>query len=159
MVPGHSYLNRVISKFIPGEEQMNTTVIKIRSGILLVVLIAVVTGCEDNPVADDSDSLPTENLGLSEHIQPIFSNNCSPCHVGQTTSGVRLDSHNSIIESVGNQYETEIVEAGQPDQSPLVDKIESDPTFGARMPQGRSPLGNDQIQAIRTWIEEGAQSN
>jgi hypothetical protein len=146
-------------KLIPGAKLLTIDLKFIRLSIILSVSIAVVTGCRDNPVADDSGPLPTENLRFSDHIQPVFHNNCSPCHVGQSTNGVRLDSYNNVIGSVGTRYGTEIVNPGNPDDSPLVDKIEPDPAFGVRMPQGRSPLGNDQIQAFRTWIEEGAMNN
>lgn len=141
------------------EEQLYISAKMIRLSIFLAVSMVIATGCQDNPASDDSEPLPTDNLSFSDHIMPIFSNNCSPCHVGQSTNGVRLDSYNNVTNSVGSQYNTEIVKPGNADESPLVDKIESNPAFGVRMPQGRSPLGNDQIQAIRMWIEEGALSN
>ncbi|MEX0890472.1 MAG: c-type cytochrome [Balneolaceae bacterium] len=136
----------------------------IYSVILVVFLFAALTGCSDNPAAGEpeeelpEEELPSSDLSFSEHILPIFNNNCRNCHIGQAQNGVMLDSYTNVMESVGDQYKTEIVKAGSPDESPLVDKIESDPEIGGRMPQGGS-LSNDQIQAIRTWIEEGAENN
>ena len=95
------------------------------------------------------------------NVQSIFSNSCggSGCHINRRESGVRLDGYDNVINSVGTQYGTEIVQPNEPGNSPLVDKIEPDPRFGDRMPQGSGPLSDDQIQLIRDWISEGAQNN
>lgn len=87
-------------------------------------------------------------------IQPIFNSNCISCHGGQ--NGVTLSSYDAVMNSVGNQYGTNIVNPGQPNNSPIVDKIEPNPQFGVRMPQGGPYLSNEQVDLIRTWIEEGA---
>ncbi|SMO34612.1 T9SS type A sorting domain-containing protein [Gracilimonas mengyeensis] len=86
-------------------------------------------------------------------IQPIFNSNCVTCH--GSSSGVTLSSYDAVMNSVGNQYGSNIVVPGAPDDSPLVDKIEPNPEFGSRMPQGGS-LSDEEIQLIRTWISEGA---
>lgn len=86
-------------------------------------------------------------------IQPIFDQSCTSCH--GSSSGVTLTSYDAVMNSVGSQYGTEIVVPGEPDESPLVDKIEPDPEIGSRMPQGGS-LSDDEIELIRTWIQEGA---
>ncbi len=93
-------------------------------------------------------------VDYEEEIQPIFKANCTSCHGGQ--NGVNLTSYSAVMNSVGDQYGTEIVVPGEPDESPLVDKIEPNPQFGSRMPQGRPSLSDDEINLIRTWIEEGA---
>ena len=93
-------------------------------------------------------------VDYEEDIQPIFDQHCVNCH--GSSSGVDLSSYNAVMSSVGDQYEKRIVIEGEPDQSPLVDKIEPNPEFVAQMPLGNSPLSNDEISLIRTWIEEGA---
>lgn len=93
-------------------------------------------------------------VDYEEEIQPIFSQNCTSCHGSQ--SGVTLTGYDEVMNSVGNQYGTAIVVPGEPDESPLVDKIEANPEIGARMPQGGPYLSEDQIQLIKTWISEGA---
>lgn len=95
------------------------------------------------------------------NIQQIFQRSCagSGCHVGETTSGVSLDDYQSVIESVGDQYGEKIISPGNPGSSPLVDKIESNPQNGVRMPNGGSPLSDDRISQIREWISNGAQNN
>lgn len=93
-------------------------------------------------------------VDYESEIQPIFSSNCISCHGGQ--NGVTLSSYDAVMNSVGSQYGTNIVAPGQPNNSPIVDKVEPNPQFGVRMPQGGPYLSNEQIDLIRTWIEEGA---
>lgn len=93
-------------------------------------------------------------VDYSEDIQPIFNQNCTSCHGSQ--NGVTLSSYDAVMSSVGSQYGTEIVVPNEPDQSPLVDKIEPNPEFGSRMPQGGPYLNDEQINLIKTWISEGA---
>lgn len=92
-------------------------------------------------------------VDYDDDIQPIFNSRCTSCHGGQ--SGVTLTSFDATMESVGDQYERLIVIPGDPDQSPLVDKIEPNPQHGTRMPQGGA-LSSEQIGLIRQWIAEGA---
>jgi len=94
-------------------------------------------------------------IDYAEHIQPIFSSNCIACHGG--TSGVTLSSYQATMNSVGHQYNMNIVVPENPGGSPIVDKISSDnPQHGVRMPEGGPYLSDDEIDAIRQWIEEGA---
>lgn len=96
------------------------------------------------------------------NVQQIFTSSCggSDCHIGNRQSGVRLDSYANVTESEGVNYGGPIVVAGEPDNSPIIDKISnSNPEFGAQMPEGRSPLSSDDINLIRDWITEGAQNN
>lgn len=95
-------------------------------------------------------------IDYSSEIQPIFDDNCGGCHIGGTTSGVRLDTYDDVMSSVGDQYDKDIVIPEEPDESPLVDKIEPNPTFGDRMPQGGPFLADSTIEKIRQWISEGA---
>lgn len=129
-------------------------------GISVILILVMLAGCGDTPVGDDpNDSLPVENLSYSNHFQPIFNNRCAPCHISQSTNGVRLNNFNNVINSIGDQYGENIVIPFEPDQSPLINKVEPNPDFGVRMPQGGPFLSGVQIQAIRTWIEEGAENN
>lgn len=52
---------------------------------------------------------------------------------------------------------SDIVRAGDPSESKLWKSItDTDP--GDRMPQGKSPLTNEQLDLIRRWIEQGAKN-
>lgn len=109
---------------------------------------------------DNGEGTPSEPT--FSNVQVILENNCSGagCHIGERTNGVRLDSYNNVINSVGTEYGREIVVPGEPDNSPIIDKISSNnPENGVRMPEGGPPLSDDQINLIRDWIAEGAQDN
>lgn len=126
------------------------------------IFVLIWSGCENNSVntETDPDELP-QNVSFSEQIQPIFNESCGGgnCHINRTTSGVSLDSYNNVMNSTGNKYEEDIIIPGEPEQSPLVDKIEANPDLGIRMPQGGEPLNREQIKQIKGWIAEGAQDN
>lgn len=121
--------------------------------LLPIGFLLFLSSCEYNSISSYSNAEPT-----FENVQTLLQNSCSGgnCHVGQRTSGVRLDSYQNVINSVGTQYGTEIVQTGDSGGSPIIDKLESDPKFGNRMPFGRSPLSREQIDLIKNWIDNGA---
>ncbi|SMO40813.1 c-type cytochrome domain-containing protein [Fodinibius sediminis] len=132
--------------------------------LTLVCLSAIlITACGDSSTGPDNNNNDNGTNGSDEptfaNVQQILTENCGNCHIGNRTSGVRLDSYENVMGSVGDQYGGPIVIEGEPDNSPLVDKIESDPSQGARMPQGGPSLSTQEITLIRNWIEEGAQNN
>lgn len=93
------------------------------------------------------------------NVQQIFTQNCGSCHIGGTENGVRLDSYENVINSVGDQYGIEVVQPEDANGSPLVDKIEPNPEFGSRMPEDGPFLSSDRINQIKEWINQGADNN
>jgi mono/diheme cytochrome c family protein len=92
-------------------------------------------------------------IDYESQIQPIFNSKCVSCHGG--TNGVSLNNYNATMSSVGNSYSKLIVTPGNATQSPLYDKLLSNPQKGSRMPQGSS-LSQTQIDLIKDWINQGA---
>lgn len=86
-------------------------------------------------------------------IQTIFNASCTSCH--GANGGVNLSSFEQLMNSVGNAYGDRVVVPFEPDSSGLVDKIEPNPMFGSRMPQG-GMLNQSDIDLIRQWVSEGA---
>lgn len=117
-------------------------------------------GEEEPPGNGDQES---RLVSYSQDIQPIFNGSCtgSECHSSSNQeSGVDLSSYDAAINSVGIQYGTEIINPGNPDESPIVDKISNDnPEFGVRMPEGGGSLSAAQIDSIVAWIEDDAPDN
>ncbi len=115
-----------------------------------------------NNVEDQVPEIPDEPISYANQIQPIFNSNCGGgfCHTnGDNVNRVNLDTYQSTISSEGSRYERLIVVPGNADNSPLVDKLGSNPEFGSRMPLGRSPLSNSDTGKIIAWINQGAQDN
>lgn len=92
-------------------------------------------------------------VDYSADIQPIFNSNCVSCHGG--TSNVRLNNYSATMNSVGSRYGRLIVVPGDADDSPLVEKLNPNPTHGNRMPNN-SGLPSEQIALIEQWVNEGA---
>ena len=135
---------------------------------MMALLVLLLSACSDSGVtsSDDDDMPPVENGGdeigtepVFTNIQKIFEQNCASCHIGSNTNGVQLDSYKNVIESVGDRYGINVVQPEDADGSPLVDKIEPNPEFGGRMPQGGSFLSQQRIDQIREWIDNGAENN
>ncbi len=132
---------------------------KTRFTALITVIALMAISCGDD--SGNTITGPIEDVSYLDDIQIIFNGTCggAGCHIDSSQSGVNLSSYDEVLNSVGQQYGREIVEPGSPDESPLVDKIEPNPEHGQRMPFGRDPLSNQQIEQIRVWIEEGAMDN
>ena len=122
-----------------------------------VVLLSLFSACNDeNPAGSGSDIVfPSTNVSYAQHVQPLFNQSCalSGCHDdGQHQSPLRLTSRFETVFGLPN-----IVVPGEPENSTLVHRIEG--TIGPRMPPTGTPLNQNQINGIRTWITEGAADN
>ena len=123
-----------------------TADISIRPALNRLLLMLIMTGA--------LNSTAKAQIDYATQVQPIFDDKCTSCHY-DGLSGVTLSSYRTTMNSVGDQYEMNIVTPGEPDNSPLIDKIEPDPEYGSRMPQS-STLSEAQIDTIRQWVAEGA---
>jgi len=101
-----------------------------------------------------SPCLTVAQITYATQIQPILTNNCAGCHAG---GSLDFSTYESVMASTSSSYGRAIVQPGNPNFSPLYDKLLPNPQFGSRMPLGGS-LTAAQIELIRTWISEGATS-
>ncbi len=92
---------------------------------------------------------PARPLASYAMVQSIFNRSCMPCHGGQMRSGgLDLSSYAGVTGKPG------VVVPREPDASRLVQHVRG--TRQPRMPQGRGPLSNDQIELLAGWISDGA---
>ncbi len=95
---------------------------------------------------------------FEKDIQPIFTVRCAVagCHTGTTASaGMRLDAgfaYDNLLNPTPPTSPRVIPK--DPARSLLVQRIEG--TITPRMPLGRDPLPQAQIDLIKRWISEGA---
>ena len=124
----------------------------------LLISLACTTNTENllGPEEEEEGDDPITQVSYASSVQPIFNNNCTSCH--GSFGGVNLTSFSALMNSVGTNYGTRLVVAGDANASGLVDKIEPNPDHGARMPTNGT-LTNTEIQTIRTWINQGANNN
>jgi len=111
--------------------------------------------------------LPTNTLATyAGNVQPIYNTSCSTsaiCHANganQVVLAPAVSYANTFdVESSGvNGDQGLYIAPFLPDSSYLLMKVEGTGA-GARMPYNGDPLPQDQIDAIRTWILEGAANN
>lgn len=157
----------VKNNIYPNKRSVLNKVRYVFSVLLLFTLISCgggggSTGPDPDPNPDPTPN-PDRPVSYSADIEPIFNGNCalSGCHTTSTQeSGVDLSSYESALNSVGVQYGTEIIVPGEPENSPIVDKISNDnPAEGERMPYQRAQLSSAQIDSIVAWIDDGAPDN
>ena len=138
----------------------------------LVVLLLVTVACAGSGVGLDEFGNPLGGDGggplaptLASIQARIFTPICTQCHAGAAAPlGLSLEAGASFDNLVGVPS-SEVpallrVQAGNPDASYLVRKIEGSPDIvGDRMPLGLTPLTTEERTAIRGWIAAGAPKN
>jgi len=139
----------------------------------------VLSGCL-GPIAPDVGALETSDGGTatcsnldSDPAMPVsFGNDilrgvfdrgrCIHCHtggMGTQQSGLDLSSYSALRTGGGRSGPSIVVDA-MPCQSVLVQKLETSPPFGQRMPLDGPPyLADADIQLVSDWIAEGADDN
>ncbi len=127
-------------------------------------------------VACAGDGTGLDDIGGDEvtlrDVQPIFSGYClfSGCHAGSSPEeGMSLgegQTFSQVVNVAARQLPSiNRVTPNQPDNSYLVHKVQGTHLdvdvggSGSRMPLGRSPLSQSDIDLIRAWIQAGAQPN
>ena len=124
---------------------------------LFIIFIALVsyTGCKDTTAGIDNKPIPSSNVSYNEYIAPLFLTKCanSGCHDDATRAGGI-----SLTSWVG-ATDPNIVVRGDSKTSTLVWSIERIAGIPPMPPVGYSALTINQINGIKTWIDEGAQNN
>ena len=136
---------------------------------------AALYGCAGNGSGLDSNGNPITPGGSSsggpltadfKSIQEnIFTPICTKCHIGAgAPEGLQLDAAHSYSLLVGvastEQPSVKRVEAGDPDSSYIIRKLQGSPGItGEQMPFGGPYLPQATIDVIRQWITNGAQQS
>ncbi len=139
--------------------------LRVAIGVCLLASVA----CAGDRTGLDGDEGGDE-ITLSRDVQPIFTGNCafSGCHAGsspeQGMSLVAGQAFSSVVNVAARELPSmNRVTPNQPDNSYLVHKVQGTHLdvggSGSRMPLGRSPLSQSDIDLIRAWIQAGAQPN
>lgn len=120
---------------------------------VLAVGVAVVTGCSGGPGAGVDSGTPNCD------VPALFQQRCggSGCHGAmESAAGLDLVSPNvgdRISERRATQGAGVIVRPGRPEDSVLYDRVQPEPTVGARMPlSSPDPLELSDRECIRDWI-------
>lgn len=115
--------------------------------------------------APEDPPLPNATVSFSRDIQPLLQvRGClsTACHGGPfPSSGYDLRTFAGMFGPGSWARAARLCEIvpGNPDASFLLEKLSPSPRFGQRMPLGRQPLSDAELQLLRTWILEGARSD
>jgi ankyrin repeat protein len=116
--------------------------------VRLYLLAAALLSCITTP---SLWAQTTRKVDFGRDVLPIFQQNCVGCHgPSQQMAGLRLDRRSSVL-----RQGTRRVVPGGLDNSLLYHRLIGN-EFGLQMPP-TGPLRPEQINLIKTWIEEGAE--
>ncbi|MFO0907685.1 MAG: DUF1553 domain-containing protein [Isosphaeraceae bacterium] len=105
--------------------------------------------------ADDGTRSAAEAVDYVRHVKPLLAKHCVSCHGSiKPRAGLRLDTARSALQ--GGTSGPAIV-AGHAEESPLIEALLGT-GGGERMPLKREPLSEQEIQLLRTWINQGAKA-
>ena len=118
-------------------------------GIVLIVLLMSGCGKEERQVSFRYD------------VQPILRSNCIECHIspdgeGFLKTGLSMATYQKLMK--GTIYGPVIV-PGDSRHSILNMLVEGRADPSMRMPHGRKPLGAEDIEILRLWVDQGAVNN
>ena len=97
-------------------------------------------------------------VNFAREVRSVLSDNCFSCHGPddkRRKSGLRLDTKEGVLAKLKSGGVA--IVPGKPDESDLIDRIETDDP-DAKMPPKKSgkQLTVQQIQTLRRWVEQGA---
>jgi hypothetical protein len=114
---------------------------------ILVVLI-----CWPASMAPAADP---QRVDFARDVRPILEQNCWKCHGPEKQKGGLRFDHRAAALGPGDSGERAIT-PGKAEQSELIRRVEAEDAE-ERMPPGSDPLGRDQTNLLRAWIDQGAE--
>ncbi len=128
------------------------------SGLILLILTIVSCSSDNSGMNPDEGAFPDSNLSYTQHIRPIFFEDCATvpgCHqAGSQAGGLNLESSNPTF--IGNSGFL-VVTPFSAVQSILFQTLFNEvPGISRRMPPNAPRISDAKINAIETWINEGA---
>ena len=125
----------------------------------LLPLAASLASC-DRDAGQSPERPQSRKAGFADAVAPILREHCAGCHAaggqGAEASGLRLDSYATIM--AGTRFGPVIV-PGSAMTSSLYLLVSGKDRLTVSMPHGKAPLGADEIETIRAWIDNGAAEN
>jgi Planctomycete cytochrome C len=120
--------------------------------VVTAIGLAFQSDLGDERVAESVEFSTHQAVSFSEDVMPLFEKHCWECHSEESTElGLRLDSYEGLM--LGSDYGT-VIEPGDAAGSLLIDMVES-----GDMPEDGDPVPPEELEVIKTWIDEGAENN
>ena len=98
-------------------------------------------------------------VSFKKEIMPVLIKKCMGCHntEDEGPSGLYLDDYKELMN--GGSKNGPVVKSGKGEESLLILKLKGTAKFGKQMPRGKTPLDDETIEMISTWIDQGAKNN
>jgi hypothetical protein len=133
---------------------INKTVL---SGFVLLLLIIIACGDDDNMANPGNEMFPEKNLSYVQHIQPIFFQDCATavgCHQSAARAGgLDLESSNPTFISDNGLA---VIPFNASQSNLFLALFDEVPGVSRRMPPNSPRVSDARARAIETWINEGA---
>lgn len=107
----------------------------------------------------------SKEMSFKNDIAPIIQANCIECHIspdgaGYKKSGLELSSYEGLMAGTTiNGVRGAIIIAGNPASSTLLRLVEGKADPSIRMPHNKKSLKDNEITALKMWVEQGAKNN
>lgn len=134
-------------------------------------MASLAMGCSDSSVeptqtttqvtAPATTAVVPDNVSYASDILPVLQQNCFECHQaggkGEKASGLNMETYEGLMK--GTKYGP-VINPGNSLTSTIVLLVEGRANQVIKMPHdGRPSLSDQQVQVIKTWIDQGAQNN
>ena len=104
-----------------------------------------------DPQLEAQAPTPTQAEFFDKSVRPVLTESCVSCHGNSAAGGLRLDSREAALK--GGKSGPAIV-PGDPEKSLLMTAVRH--TGVVKMPLGGNKLSDVKLQALATWIKDGA---
>ena len=123
--------------------------------VLTILTLGSLVGRSLAAITPEAQAGPLSMDLYTNHVQPIFQQNCYRCHAGLNhRGGLQMDSQTTLMKG---GHDGAVIVPGHPEQSLLVKLIrhEGPPNDPMPMPP-KSKISDADISAVEQWIRTGA---
>jgi len=119
--------------------------------------LTLITAGASRAIAEEKDAEPNADQPVSYYKQvwPIIQRHCQGCHQPARADGEFIITSYASFQKGGDMGEGFV--PGKPDESLVIDYLTGKES--PRMPKGKDPLSDKQIDLFRRWIAEGAKDD
>ncbi len=124
---------------------------------LTVLIVGLLTpSCMTN--IENIEGQEVQDVSFQLNVQPILKQYCVSCH--GNVAGINLSSYEAVMSNIGTNWKENVVVPGDALNSGLYDVLLERPQFQLQqMPTGGPYLTGNEIEIIKSWINEGAKNN
>lgn len=108
--------------------------------------------------AEPAEKKVPETVSYYRDVRPIFQQHCQGCHQPAKPQGGYIMTGHADLLKKGDHDELGIV-PGAPDKSEVVALIRPGKDGKVRMPKGKDPLSEHDVQVITKWVAQGAKDD